>query len=857
MPPLLQKSKQLGSKEMSLFRQLLQLHDERQYKKGVKVADTILKKNPEHGETLAMKGLILYNMGEKESGLDYVKRGVRLDLTSHIVWHVYGIVQRQEHKYEDALKSYTQALRHDSENVALIRDVCTLSTHLRQFEPLVEQRLFMLKTRPSMRSHWISAAVALDLAGHQDKALLVLSDFEGTLSDLNNADASLKYEMSEVYLYHISILEKLEKYQEALQMLTDKQLNISDLVAWRESHARILTSLDKLDEAGDAWRLLIQSNPENKGYYIGFFKTKKIDLTQNLEEKEKVSALKTLGLFYEQFPKAGVIQRLRLDLAFKESFKDIAHEYITSRLTKGVPSLFVDLKSLYNDVEKLQIIGDLVEGYRTELEKSCKYSSTDDKTQPTTSYIWTLYYLTQHYSQIRQYEKALETVKTAIEHTPTLPELYLAQGRTLKRLGNQAGACESVEIARELDGQDRFLNGKSAKYLIRNGEIEKAEQLLSLFTRKAAPSSAYDLCDMEALWFMREEAKSYGQKQEYGMALKRLHQVFDTFNQWEEDQYDFHIYCLRKYTIRSYLTTLKLEDELRQNKNYIDSAIEAVRIYYQLHDDSSLVEKLTNPQSGLPDKKAQKKAKKEKEKAAAQQKAKGGKDSDGLPAPVEDKDPQGYELLKTEEPLGVAVKILAPLANTKRIDLHHVQFEIAFRRGKYAQAMKALNKTASINPDCRMLHVQSLKLKQALESDDKQNAEVKEAIVESLEKIIPKDVNLESWNADYLQRNHHNPLRLLGAAEAVVLIRGEASAKEAVNIVFNVDMKLLDATSATQIKGFIEKYDSERLEAFRVKLNTQFPYSDLFKSDEQKENEKRAIEQTRAKRTEAEVEQNK
>lgn len=92
-----------------------------------------------------------------------------------------------------------------------------------------------------------------------------------------------------------------------------------------------------------------------------------------------MSALKTLGLFYEQFPKAGVIQRLRLDLAFKESFKDIAHEYITNRLTKGVPSLFVDLKSLYNDVEKLQIIGDLVEGYRTELEKSCKYSSTDGR----------------------------------------------------------------------------------------------------------------------------------------------------------------------------------------------------------------------------------------------------------------------------------------------------------------------------------------------------------------------------------------------------------------------------------------------------------------------------------------------
>lgn len=145
----------------------------------------------------------------------------------------------------------------------------------------------------------------------------------------------------------------------------------------------------------------------------------------------------------------------------------------------------------------------------------------------------------------------------------------------------------------------------------------------------------------------------------------------------------------------------------------------------------------------------------------------------------------------------------------------------------------------------------------AVESDDKQNAAVKEAIIESLEKIIPKDANLESWNADYLQRNHHNPLRLLGAAEAVILIRGEASAKEAVNIVFNVDVNILDAVSATQIKGFVEKYDNERLEAFRVKLNTQFPYNDLFKSDEQRENEKKAIEETRSKRTEAEVEQNK
>ena len=52
-------------------------------------------------------------MGRREEGIDLVKKGVRLDLTSHIVWHVFGLIQKGEKNYEEALKSYTQALRFD------------------------------------------------------------------------------------------------------------------------------------------------------------------------------------------------------------------------------------------------------------------------------------------------------------------------------------------------------------------------------------------------------------------------------------------------------------------------------------------------------------------------------------------------------------------------------------------------------------------------------------------------------------------------------------------------------------------------------------------------------------------------
>lgn len=60
-----------------------------------------------------MKGLVLVHMGRREEGIELVRKGIRMDLTSHIVWHVFGLIQKGEKKYEDALKSYTQALRFD------------------------------------------------------------------------------------------------------------------------------------------------------------------------------------------------------------------------------------------------------------------------------------------------------------------------------------------------------------------------------------------------------------------------------------------------------------------------------------------------------------------------------------------------------------------------------------------------------------------------------------------------------------------------------------------------------------------------------------------------------------------------
>lgn len=49
----------LAPKEAAQFRTIIRSFEDKQYKRGLKTADLILKKYPRHGDTMAMKALIL------------------------------------------------------------------------------------------------------------------------------------------------------------------------------------------------------------------------------------------------------------------------------------------------------------------------------------------------------------------------------------------------------------------------------------------------------------------------------------------------------------------------------------------------------------------------------------------------------------------------------------------------------------------------------------------------------------------------------------------------------------------------------------------------------------------------------
>lgn len=72
--------------------------------------------------------------GRKEEANDLVKKGLKNDLRSHVCWHVFGLLQRSDKKYDEAIKAYRNALKWDKDNVQILKDLSLLQIQMRDLE---------------------------------------------------------------------------------------------------------------------------------------------------------------------------------------------------------------------------------------------------------------------------------------------------------------------------------------------------------------------------------------------------------------------------------------------------------------------------------------------------------------------------------------------------------------------------------------------------------------------------------------------------------------------------------------------------------------------------------------------------
>ncbi|GAA5899701.1 peptide alpha-N-acetyltransferase complex A subunit NAT1 [Sporobolomyces salmoneus] len=682
VPPVsadLPANRALAPTQAQLFRDVLGHYEGKEYTEGLAKTEQILAVKADHGESLCMKGLFLCCLDKKPEGYKLIEEGTEKDSGSHIVWHVYAIALRADKRWEETLECYRKACAIEKDSLNLLTDLSTLTVHLRRYEEFVEVRRSILRTQPRFRRNWLALAVAQYLARQFSDATVTLTYYENMLREVPSGDV----EHGEVLLFHAQVLEDAGQLEQCLEFLSAKSGEIVDRAMYSVQRARLLLKLGRSEPAVWAWELLLEENPESREYIKSTVLAKGADCDSTTNEG-RLKAVQVLDELAEKYPQSLAVRRLTLDLASGEQFRKKASNYLLSALSKGVPSLFADIKALYTDVEKQKVIGEIVESFRASLEEKgaivTDQVSEDDSIESPSTYLWTLYFLSSHYSSISNHSLALETLAKAEAHTPSLPELPMLRARILKRAGDLEAAANAMEEARALDGQDRGLNCKSVKYLIRAGRVEEAEKIAGLFTKKDAPSPLEDLVEMQCLWILIEEGNLYLKQGNHGKALRRFHQILDTFQDIEEDQYDFHAYCIRKSTLLAYIQLLRFEDRVRDHEDFYRAAQGAIEIYLAMHDEPS---KFKPQENGV----ANGKSDAEKE-----------DDSENLNVYV-DKDPLGLELLNTEEPLVQALRFVKPLqrCRPKRLDVWIMSSEIYLRQGKHLDAVRALRTAAQLS----------------------------------------------------------------------------------------------------------------------------------------------------------------
>ncbi|CAD5115063.1 DgyrCDS4078 [Dimorphilus gyrociliatus] len=831
---------QLDPKENALFKRVLKCYEQKQYKNGLKFAKQILS-NPkfsEHGETLAMKGLTLNCLGKKEDAYDYVKKGLKNDLKSHVCWHVYGLLQRSDRKYEEAIKCYRNALKWDKDNLQILRDLSLLQIQMRDLEGYRETRYQLLVLRPIQRASWIGYAMAHHLLKNYEMAFQVLEEFRKTQSDVKPWD----YEHSELLLYQNNVLTEAGNLQAALDHLNKYETHILDKLVLFETRASLLLKLEMFEEAENIYLKLIDRNPENKAYYEGVAAARRCETPES-----KLAIYKEIK---EKYPRASVPRRMPLIFASpSQGFKEYADALLRRSLQKGIPPLFVMLKPLYQDAQKVTILEELILQYANNLKSCNKFHHDDDETQNPTVLLWTYHLLAQHFDQIGDTVKALDYINEALNHTVTLIELLVVKAKIFKHAGDVVQAAECMDEAQSLDTADRFINSKCAKYMIRAGWMTKAEVMCAKFTREGMPATE-SLNEMQCMWYQSECAASYMNQGRYGEALKKCVEIDRHFMQINDDQFDFHTYCMRKMTLRAYIDLLRLEDRLKCHKFYVKTATIAISIYVHLHDHPVADRKQKDDNdSGLSASELKKRKNKERKaakKAAAEQAAKRAEeakkehnkklppaDPDIDRVPEETLDPEKLE--RTEKPLDEAIKFLKPLLSLRPNDLntHILAFEIYFRRSKPLLMLQAIKKGLSIDTCDPVLHTCVIRFLKYVASTKHDNPAVKEVLESEMASLFPNGVDPVVVNNKFLENYPKSLPHLLAAAKMMFLLDTETGERaRSLVIGLNSDLTSVNIKSCTEVLKALEGDELGKCEKmyqdYKELCHEKFPFARAF-----------------------------
>lgn len=728
------------------FKNAAKQYDNKEFKKALRSVEKILDSYPDHADSLALKGLLLKSIKpeDPEEAYRFIKLALKYsENKSFMAWNVYGSMKKEDCDFETAQNCFSNALKIDTTNLSVACDLAYTQAQMRNFKGLAQTRNLIVQMKPQYWYYWIGAIVANHLAKNYSVSLSLIDTFlkqydSGAVNASNHAMS--KYELSELLLYKVTILMEMSDHKQALKFLNIVEPFIKDRLSYLEYKSECLVKTGKLEESKKYYKDLLHLNCENYDYWGKLQQVSNlINVVDNVVVQTEIDEEMNvkLSLFYQEmnkeFPNASAVKRIPLNFLQGIEFENSFDQYVRPFLHSNVPSLFSNVKLLYKDQNKVQIIEKLMTCIASSLELNSFFPGTT-QLEPPTTLLWTYLYLALHFDKIGQFVTALSYVEKAIEHTPTAIELYMCKARILKHCGNYIEAADQMDIARTMDLADRYLNTKATNYLNRADKTAQAEDVLYLFAKDQ--EGKFNAVDMQAMQYEVGTGYSFMRQGKYGKALKWFSHVVAHFVEIRNDQFDFHGYCLRKYGMRPYVNMLKYMDTLENQNYYYRTATGLVRTLLILHDQPELY----NTAEGI-----EKNATESEVQTHLQDKKRYKKPASETPSPTstQNDDPYGNKLLiklRSEDNgtqtnlLNEADKYIKILIEfcSDRVDTHILAAEFYLKSERYLHALKSLKEAKKVDESHPSIHYYTCVLFSELE---------KGKVAESMSRLIKMQQN--------------------------------------------------------------------------------------------------------------------
>ncbi|XP_027505631.1 N-alpha-acetyltransferase 16, NatA auxiliary subunit isoform X3 [Chiroxiphia lanceolata] len=774
----------LPPKESNLFKRILKCYEQKQYKNGLKFCKMILS-NPkfaEHGETLAMKGLTLNCLGKKEEAYEFVRKGLRNDVKSHVCWHVYGLLQRSDKKYDEAIKCYRNALKLDKDNLQILRDLSLLQIQMRDLEGYRETRYQLLQLRPTQRASWIGYAIAYHLLKDYDMALKLLEEFRKTQQIPPN---KIDYEYSELILYQNQVMREADLFQESLEHIETYEKQICDKLIVEEIKGEMLLKLGRLKEAGEVYKELIERNAENWYYYEG------------LEKALQPSGLRTISS-----PMVSTIQELVT--GYEASLKTCDLFSTCENGEKEPPTTLLWVR--YFLAQHFDKLG--------QCSLALDYINAAIASTPT---LIELFYLKakiyKHVGNIKEAAKWMDeaqSLDTADRFINSKCAKYMLRANMVK---DAEEMCS--KFTREGTSAMENLNEMQCMWF--QTECAAAYQRLGKY------GDALKKChEVERHFF--EITDDQFDFHTYCMRKMTLRAYVDLLRL--ED-------VLRRHAFYFKAARSAIEIYLKLHDNPLTNESKEQEVNSENLSAKELKKMLSKQR------RAQKKAKLEEERKHAErerqqknQKKKRDEEEEETSGPREELVPEKLE--RVENPLEEAIKFLIPLKNLigDEIETHLLAFEIYFRKGKFLLMLQSVKRAFAINSNNPWLHECLIKFSKAVSDQSNLPEIVSKVLTQEMQKIFVNK-NLESFNEEFLKHNATSIQHQLSGAKMMYFL-DKSRQEKAIAVATRLDKNMRDKNVKTLTKVFEALLDGSfgschaQCEEYQAACHKLFPFTSAF-----------------------------